>query len=468
MPLKESAWCGLLILKFPAKTCKMNKKFTYIMLVALFIGLSAFVVIRYNVRLAKKQVTYYPLLERHGAIAKLPEWPLTRSTGDKLFRKYVQKPDDAPTAIALASLFIQESRITGNYTYYDAAAMKYINEILVSNPQHFEALILKAILQLSQHHFSDALETAGIAQKINPYNSFVYGIMVDANVELGNYAQAVENSDKMMSIRPDMRSYARVSYLREIHGDLPGAIEAMKMAVEAGAYGDEGTAWSRIQLARLYENTGDLRSAEMHYLIALEQRPAYGYAIAGLGHLAMGSKNYPKAIQLYQQADSIVRDFALKEQLAELYGLSGDKVKSEATVNTVISELTKAAAEGEQSINHHADKELAYVYLMKNDYDRALQHAKTEYSRRPDNIDVNDALAWVYYQSGEVQKALPYMEKALRTQCKNPVLLCHAGLIYTKSGNKEKGKMVLTQALAADPNIDPVLKQESSAVLKSL
>lgn len=446
----------------------MNKKFTYILLLVIFFGLSAFVVIRYNVKLGKKHVTYYPMLERHGSLASLPEWAETKSNGDKLFRKSVEQPEDVPTAIALSSLYIQEARITGNYTYYDAAAMKYIGDVLALQPQNFEAQILKAIIQLSQHHFSDALETAGSAQKINPYNAYVYGIMIDANVELGNYAQAVENSDKMISIRPDIRSYSRVSYLREIHGDLPGAVEAMKMAVEAGGYGDEGTSWARVQLARLYEQTGDIPSAKMHYMITLEQRPSYGYALAGLGHIAMASKNYAQAIQYYQQADTMVSDYAMKEQLAELYLLNKDTKNANSTTDKIITDLNKAAAEGEQSINHHSDKELAYVYLLKNDFDKALQHAKAEYSRRPDNIDVNEAVAWVYYKSGDAQKALPFIEKALRTNCKNPVLLCHAGLIYVKAGVPAKGKELLHDALLKDPNIEPLLKEESRAVLKTL
>jgi hypothetical protein len=54
--------------------------------------------------------------------------------------------------------------------------------------------------------------------------------LVDGNVEMGNYATAIEEADKMISIRPDIRSYSRASYLREIHGDYPGAIDAMKLA----------------------------------------------------------------------------------------------------------------------------------------------------------------------------------------------------------------------------------------------
>src|SRR6188472_2834262 len=171
--------------------------------------------------------------------------------------------------------------------------------MLDNEPGNFEALTLKSLLYMSQHHFAEGLHIAEKAQKINPYNALIYGMLVDGNVELGNYPAAVENSDKMDSIRPDLRSYSRVSYLREIYGDYPGAIEAMKMAVEAGPPGDEATEWTRTQLGKLFEMTNDLKSAEMHYRIALRYRPGYAYALAGLGRIALASKEYEKATSFY-------------------------------------------------------------------------------------------------------------------------------------------------------------------------
>ena len=103
--------------------------------------------------------------------------------------------------------------------YYDMAAMQQVNAVLEKEPSNFHALTYKALIYLSQHHFADGLKTALEAKKINPYNAFVYGLLVDACVETGDYTAAVEYSDKMISIRPDIRSYSRISYLREIHGD---------------------------------------------------------------------------------------------------------------------------------------------------------------------------------------------------------------------------------------------------------
>ena len=54
--------------------------------------------------------------------------------------------------------------------------------------------------------------------------------------------------------------------------------------------------------------TGDLKNAEMHYMISLQYRPGYAYALAGLGRIATASKEYDKAIAYYMQADSLVND----------------------------------------------------------------------------------------------------------------------------------------------------------------
>lgn len=446
----------------------MKKKYLSLALGVFFIGAVAFIVVRYVVK--NRPVAFYPLMERKGAGAQSAEWASTKSTGEKLIRIVREDPDDLKSRIALATLYIQEARITGNYMYYDGAALRYINEVLAKDPNHFEALTLKALLYLSQHHFSDGLVLAQKAQKTNPYNAFVYGLLVDANVELGHYAEAVKNSDQMVSIRPDIRSYSRISYLREIYGDYPGAIDAMKRAVEAGGYGDEATEWARIQLARLYENTGDLKAAEMHYTIALNERPGYAYAVAGLAHIAVADKEYKKALALYEQADSTVSDYSFKEQRARIYFATGYTKKGEELMQTVIAAMSRDAQKGTQdeNVGHYADRELAQAYLVVREYGKALQHALAEYNRRPRNIDVNETLAWVYYKKGDAQKAVPYINAALQTNGKNPVLLCHAGLIYAKTSNTARAKGLLQEALKNNPNIDIDLKEESLAALRTL
>lgn len=444
----------------------MNKKYIYPVIIILFVAAIGFVFMRAK----KPEDISYEFQERKGSLSKSDEYIKTRAKAESLNMIIEENPDDNKSRLALTTLYIQEARITGNYVYYDMAAMQQLNAVLKKDNENFNALTYKALIYLSQHHFADGLAVAEKAKTINPYNAFIYGILLDANVEMGNYTEAVNNAEKMVSIRPDLRSYSRISYLREIHGDYPGAIEAMKLAVDAGVPGDEGTEWARIQLGHLYENTGDLKNAEMHYTLALQERPDYAYALAGMARIATANKDYGKSIQYYLKADSLVSDYSFKEELVDVYRLAGQNGKASTLAQSVVDNMNEdsKAALSDENIGHYADRELAYAYLKINDNDQALTHALAEYNRRPDNIDVNETVAWVYFNQNKADKALPYIKEALKTNCKNPVLLSHAGLIYAKAGEKAKAKSLLQEAVKYTPNISDELKKESNKTLVSL
>jgi tetratricopeptide (TPR) repeat protein len=448
----------------------MKKNSIYTFTIFLFLLAACGIFFKYKTDETKKENRMYPVLDRKGVASETDEFKAVLARSIALINTIKAKPADVKTNLALASLYVQEARASGNYMYYDQAALKYVNAVLAKDPQNFEGLSIKALLMLSQHHFAEGLKIAEAAKTINPYNAFIYGLIIDGNVEMGNYTAAVENADKMVSIRPDIRSYSRISYLREIYGDYPGAVDAMKMAVSAGLPGDEGTEWSRVQLGRLYENTGDLRNAEMHYTIALQNRPAYAQAFAGLARIAAASNDFKKATSYYLQADSLINDYTIKEELSDVYKAAGEKDKSETLANSVINGMNAAAAKEKKddSSGHYSDRELAYAYLKVNDYDKALDHALLEYNRRPDNIDVNETLAWVYYSKGDYAKALPFAQAALKTNSKNPTLLCRMGLIYFKNLDKATSDKLLKAGLMANPNINISLKTEASHTLQLL
>ncbi len=412
----------------------MKKFYLYLAGSLLCIGTIAVILVKYNTGIRKENNSVYTLLPRKGAAATTEEWKNTRLKAASLLRSIAADNADKKSMTTLAQLYVQEGRITGNYAYYDKAALKYTKDALRLEPDNFEALVTESVIYLSQHHFADGLQTAKKILIKNPYSSYVYGLIVDGNVEMGQYDSAVSNAEKMIDLRPDLRSYSRVSYLREIYGDYAGAVEAMKLAVDAGVPGDETTEWARIQLGHLYENSSDLPNAKMQYTLALSERPGYAYALAGLARLSVIDKNYVAAIQYYTEANAQVTDFSIQEGQSEAYRLNGQTDKATALENNIVNEMNKEALSGntDENIGHYVDRELAYAYLNIQDYNKALEHALLEFNRRPDNIDVNEAVAWVYYNRGEYDKALPYLKTALKTNSKNPTLLHRAQLIHSK------------------------------------
>lgn len=442
----------------------------YIIAIVIFCVAVTGIIINYNYKKQKEENVVYQLLPRKGAAANSAEWKAAQLKVANLQTAIQANPTDAKASLNLASLFIQEARETGNYMYYDRAAMKHVNNVLKAYPNNFDALVFKSLIYMSQHHFQDGLITAQQAQKINPYNAYIYGLMVDGNVEMGNYDSAVIYSDKMVSIRPDLTSYSRISYLREIFGNYKSAIEAMKMAVEAGGRGDEHTEWTRVQLAQLYEKIGDFKSAEELYNTSLALRPDYAYALAGLARVAKANKDYIKAISFFEKADGLIMDNSMKEDLVDLYKLTGNTNKANETTKALIASLTSDASQAniDEAVGHYADRELAYAYLQTNEKDKALDHALLEYNRRPNNIDVNETLAWVYYSKGEYGKAKEYIKTALKTNSKNPILLSRAGLIFFKSGDKQMAMVMLNQANLSKSYIDPLLLNQTNLAIQSM
>jgi tetratricopeptide (TPR) repeat protein len=447
----------------------MKKRFIYAIVFFFFIVASGFIILKYKKDADKKGSELFQIIPRKGNLAAA-EWQLSRNFSNNLIQKIKADPSDVKSLNVLTALYLQEARTSGNFAYYDKAALNCVDNVLKIDAKNYEALTYKATIFLSQHHFADGLALAKQIVAMYPYSAYVYGILVDANVELGNYKVAVEAADKMISIRPDIRSYSRISYLREIHGDLAGAIDAMKLAVDAGQPGVEGTEWARVQLGKLYEQTGELKYAEMNYTIASQNRPNYPYALAGLARLAVAANDYKKAIALYSKADSSSNDYSFREALVEAYKLDGQLAKANSISNDIIDEMVKTAelSSKDQTAGHYADREMAYAFLAVNNSDKALEHALLEYNRRPENIDANETVAWTYYRKGDYTKAEEYIKTALKTNCKNPTLLCRAGLICFKGGDKINAKNYLQGGLKNHPNISAELQTESEIALQTL
>ena len=364
------------------------------------------------------------LLPRKGELATAAEWPKTQTKVAELIQKLVDKPEDVKTRLQLATIYIAEQRITGEHHYYYPAIEKILDGILSIDANNFEARVYKASVKMSLHQFAEAKKLAEEAKNINPNNAYVYGILVDANVELGNYTDAVAASDKMQTIKPSLESYARASYLREIYGDYPGSIEAMKLAVQAGLPGSEPQCWSRNILGDLYFTTNNITEAERSYRENLSLRPSYAPSMAGLAKVEAYRKNYQAALAMIDSANAVMPGAAYDEQKAEVYTAMGDTAKATAMYRNVEKTLQLDVASG-----HSVSLEQAKIFTKLNSLDSAEKHGMEEFAVRPNNIDVNKQLAWIAYNKKDYAKAKSYLKTAMQTGSKNPELLTWAALI---------------------------------------
>jgi len=111
---------------------------------------------------------------------------------------------------------------------------------------------------------------------------------------------------EMVRLKPNLSSYSRISYMRELKGDTEGAIRAMEMAIQAGAPDAENTAWCIVQLGNLDLGRSRLSRAEEAYHAALRRFPNYVHAYAGLAKVSAARKDYDSAVEYYRKAiDSV-------------------------------------------------------------------------------------------------------------------------------------------------------------------
>ncbi|HRH38123.1 MAG TPA: hypothetical protein PK760_07255, partial [Flavobacteriales bacterium] len=382
-----------------------------------------------------------------------------RNTYTSLKEHLAKQPDDMKSWLKLSEVFITEARITGNYTTNHDAALSILDRVLTntkgidaaSREMHGEALTLKAMIKLSQHEFQDALTLGQEAVAIDPHRAFNYGILVDANVELGNYTKAVEMSDKMVGIRPDLRSYSRVSYLREIFGDVDGAMQAMDMAVKAGYPGSEETSWCRVQLGGLSERNGDLIKAQRQYEQALAERPNYPFALAAIGRVEGKLKHYPEAEKNLSAAIALMPDASLYEEQARVFAAQKKTEPYDEAVRNAGLVLA-GLAKGGEGHSHQVGLEMArYQLEFAKDLDNALTNAEHEATHRAGNNDVNLALAAIRYAKGETAPAAINIALAKATGSQDAYMQCLAGLIMIKNGETLKGKALVVASFKRDP-----------------
>ncbi|HEY8235493.1 MAG TPA: hypothetical protein VIF85_02560, partial [Gaiellaceae bacterium] len=169
-------------------------------------------------------------------------------------------PNDVPSLGSLGLAYQQRARETGDPTYYTKSD-EALHRALALAPRDLLATSGLGSLALSRHRFGEALVLGRRAHAISPTTARNYGVIGDALVELGRYPAAFKTFDMMASIQPGLSSYARISHARQLLGDVPGAISAMKLAVAAGDGQGEASAWTHVQLGLIYLSVGKFRAA---------------------------------------------------------------------------------------------------------------------------------------------------------------------------------------------------------------
>ncbi len=361
----------------------------------------------------------------------------------------------------LGSLYLQKARETADPGYY-ARADESFQQVLSGSPNDPQALIGAASVALARHDFAQALVLAEKAKTANPYDPDTYGAVFDALVELGRYDEAVDALQRMADLRPDLNSYARISYARELHGDLDGAKEAMRLAVDAAGPRGETAAWVRLQLGHLYFLTGDLDAAEMWYEGSLQAAPGYVHGLAALGRAAAAHGDLDEAAGLYAKATERLPVLEYVVALGDVYKADGKEQEAARQYELVgaIDILLKSSGV-------KTDLELALFYTDHGNPAKAVELAVAAYADRP-SVQAADVLAWALHKTGRTDEAAMHAREALRMGWTDNNALFHAAIIEADAGHEGLARQYLEQIASRKPGFSPLYASQAAEKLAEL
>ena len=358
---------------------------------------------------------------------------------------------------------MEKARETGDGAYYGRAEAA-CQKALELAPNNYAALRLVSWVYSGQHRFREALAAARRALERDAKDPLNYGTLGDALLELGDYREGAQAIQKMVDLRPDVSSYTRAAYVRELFGDVPGAIEIMSMAVRAASSRDhEQNAWCRVQLGNLFFQAGRLADAESQYQAALQIFPNYHFAFTGLGRVRAAQEEFEEAIRFYRASVDLVPTHEAVFGLADLY--------------THLERPTEAARQFElvetiEKINQangvQPEAQLAMFYA-----DHGLKLAEAlkivrQQARERRDVRTMDALAWVLFKNGKTKEALQASQQALRLGTKDPLMLYHQGMIARELGQHTLAAQAFEQALSANPHFHPHHAEQARMALQPL
>lgn len=341
-------------------------------------------------------------------------------------------PEDAGANLKLGGVYLQRARETADPAYYGKAE-GVLQRVLELHPEDPAALATLGGVALARHQFQEALAWGERAKHADPTLPAAYGVIGDALVELGRYPQAFQAYQEMLNRRPVAVSYARVSYARELTGDIDGAIAAMRMAADWSGGEGEAAAWTRVMLGNLlwtYRRDGPA-AAEREYRLALGRWPGYPPGLAGLARVKAGQQALDESIALARKSMDALPSLESAILLSDLLHASrrGTEAQDQDALVRVMERLMSGAGV-------EPDPEMVLFEADRGDPNAAVELARRVYRARP-SAKSADALAWALFKVGDPASAALFIDEALRWGSQDPATHYHAAQILLGLGNAD-------------------------------
>jgi tetratricopeptide (TPR) repeat protein len=353
-------------------------------------------------------------------------------------------PKDWQTWASLASAYVERARVTADPTYYpkaEGAARQSLALQPDGNPYGHIAL---GALANARHDFALARTEALAALAVDGYSADAYGVLADAQTQLGNAPAATDAVQHMLDLRPGLAAYARASYDLELRGRTADATDLMRRAL-AAAVDPHDIAFCRNQLGDLAWQHGDLAGARDEYRRGLSADPSSLALRRGLARVDAASGHLDAAIAGYADLTNRSPAPTYLVEYADLLRQAGRG--DDATAQLDLAQAAQDLFTANGGVDGLGTATLA---IARGRYADAVAAARSEWARRR-HVDVADTLGWALHLAGQDSEALGYAQRVAASGAVDAGYAYHLGAIEAALGLDPLARKDLSRALATSP-----------------
>ncbi len=371
--------------------------------------------------------------------------PNTNTQIALLEKKTHDDPTDGSAWKNLGGAYVRRAYETADSAYYPLASEAFdrAGKLL---PKSAELFAARASLALARHEFALARSLALSALAVQPNSFDAQVALVDATVELGNYELAGQLVERLIDRLPGVASLARLSYIRQLEGDLLGAETAMRAASAAAPELSYDRAVTLAYLGDILLERGKETAALRSFDQALKINPELAGAVLGIARLQSGKSDWKSATAAL---NALIDRVPLPGALGQLADVARAQRNSSAEQSA--NQLVDASIRLFRSNGAVVDSELAILLADRiaipgpSAGAAALVAARAAFSDRQ-TIFTNDAMAWALFQSGRPKDAVRYARAAIKTHPSVASVRWHAAAIFDAVGETVMARVELEAA----------------------
>jgi tetratricopeptide (TPR) repeat protein len=347
---------------------------------------------------------------------------------------------------SLGNAYLQKARENGDPGYYSRAERSF-DAALRRDGRNVGAVLGAGTLAGLRHDFREQLRLGIEARRLEP-GLAAFPVIADAQIELGRYGAAERTLQRMLDVKPNLASYARASYLRELSGDTAGAIEAMRLAASAGGT-PENVAYVQVLLGDLELQRGRVAAARLAYASGLRALPGYPAGMVGLARADAAGGDLGRAAARLRRAAERLPLTSTLVLLSQVERSLGHPAAAAASLDTARAQqrLYRAAATA-------PDAE-AVVFEADHGSPAAAVALGRRVWRAAPSVRSADALGWALTRSGRPAAGYAFARRAVALGSRDAAFRLHAAIAAEEAGLAGPAARHLAIAAAAAPALGP-------------